>query len=147
MPAARTCPVSLALGCFEETDTLHMSHRSWMLLILRAACASRRGGCWGIWHQIPIQSEMDPAGGPSTWDEWALARFCFCSFWSVSLQPGAPGCRWPCCFLPQQQPPLISQRTRWKAGGVGRSFFCPILICNCKAVIFQSQFRQTGSHL
>lgn len=63
MPAARTCPVSLALGCFEETDTLHMSHRSWMLLILRAACASRTGGCWGIWHQIPIQSEMDPAGG------------------------------------------------------------------------------------
>lgn len=86
-------------------------------------------------HRAPGES---PAPGMSEhWLPSASVLFVRFPFSLAHQAAGDYAASWAAQMpLPQQRPPLISQRTRWKAGGVGRSFFCPVLICDCKAVIF-----------
>lgn len=61
----------MALGCFGERDTLHTSHRSWTLLILRAQSSLLLWEGWLLGLAFGTRSPLNPGDGPGRRDRWA----------------------------------------------------------------------------
>lgn len=115
---------------------------------LKAACSSGRGGWWGRCLAPDLHQFGDGTGRRDAWapaesttlglSTGYLLHLFFLFRFPFSLVHQAAGkhtASWVVQTpLPLQQLPLKSKKTRQMARGVGRSFCCPILICNCKTV-------------